>query len=301
VPSKPVGELELRELLLDGEISPDALVWTAGMEKWQSAAEAGLVLPPRKPRPAAGPAPVTPEPVSGAEKGKPGAGTWVLPWRLFWDGPPTGRFDLGEVCVLGREPPADLVVQDVKLSRRHLRLTRHPEGYLLEDLGSSNGTFVAGQPLQQPMLLRSGAEFAAGETTYRLVAPPKGARAPQPAAPPVAVQPVVSPKVVPPDRPARAGTWKLVASSGPHAGKSFVLRDSITLGREEDNGIPLSDPSASRHHARIDWVGEGYQIKDLGSGNGTLVSGQRIAGPHPLKAGDRFSIGASTFELGWEP
>jgi pSer/pThr/pTyr-binding forkhead associated (FHA) protein len=160
------------------------------------------------------------------------------------------------------------------------------------------------------MLLRSGGEFAAGGTTYRLVAPPKGARAPQPAAqpvavqpaaPPVAAQPAVTPKVVQPNPAARAGTWKLSASSGPQAGKSFVLRESTSLGREEDNTIPLADPSASRHHARIEWAGEGYQLRDLGSGNGTLVAGQRIAGPLPLRAGDRFTIGASTFELGWEP
>ncbi|WP_026917930.1 FHA domain-containing protein [Gordonia shandongensis] len=46
---------------------------------------------------------------------------------------------------IGRTPDNDIVVSDVLASRHHARLTRAPQGLLLEDLGSVNGTFVNGQ------------------------------------------------------------------------------------------------------------------------------------------------------------
>jgi pSer/pThr/pTyr-binding forkhead associated (FHA) protein len=50
--------------------------------------------------------------------------------------------------VIGREPGCDLPVEGVDLmSRRHARLTVNYDHVLIEDLGSSNGTFVNGQPV----------------------------------------------------------------------------------------------------------------------------------------------------------
>lgn len=46
--------------------------------------------------------------------------------------------------VLGRDPQADIVMTDPKMSRRHGLFTVFPDGILLEDLNSSNGTFVGG-------------------------------------------------------------------------------------------------------------------------------------------------------------
>ncbi|NLG47064.1 FHA domain-containing protein [Gordonia sp. (in: high G+C Gram-positive bacteria)] len=49
------------------------------------------------------------------------------------------------VQTIGRTPDNDIVVSDVLASRHHARLTSTPQGMLLEDLGSVNGTFVNGQ------------------------------------------------------------------------------------------------------------------------------------------------------------
>ena len=49
------------------------------------------------------------------------------------------------VKTIGRTPDNDIVVSDVLASRRHARLTSSPQGLLLEDLGSVNGTFVNGR------------------------------------------------------------------------------------------------------------------------------------------------------------
>ncbi|MCK5799862.1 MAG: SpoIIE family protein phosphatase [Deltaproteobacteria bacterium] len=59
-------------------------------------------------------------------------------------GPSAGkRYSLGEECVLGRSFKSDIYVGDLNVSRRHARVWRDDDGhYLIEDLGSGNGTFV---------------------------------------------------------------------------------------------------------------------------------------------------------------
>jgi ABC-type multidrug transport system ATPase subunit/pSer/pThr/pTyr-binding forkhead associated (FHA) protein len=52
--------------------------------------------------------------------------------------------------VIGADPGCDVVVDRPTVSRRHCRLTEIPNGYLLEDLGSSNGTFVNGGRVTGP-------------------------------------------------------------------------------------------------------------------------------------------------------
>lgn len=71
----------------------------------------------------------------------------------------------------------------------------------------------------------------------------------------------------------------------------FVLRhELITIGRNFDNDIHVSDSTVSGHHARIVMKPDYRYIEDLGSTNGTFVNGERIK-RHPLRTGDRISIG----------
>ena len=69
-----------------------------------------------------------------------------------------------EVLVIGRDVNNDIVVNDAEVSRTHTRLTLQADGYLVEDLASTNGTFVNGQRLTTPRLLRSGDMLGLGET-----------------------------------------------------------------------------------------------------------------------------------------
>jgi len=65
--------------------------------------------------------------------------------------------------VIGRDLTVEIVVNDPEVSRKHAHLTLQPEGYVIEDLGSTNGTIIAGERLTGPHLLRSGEEIALGE------------------------------------------------------------------------------------------------------------------------------------------
>ena len=72
---------------------------------------------------------------------------------------------------LGRDPAADLHLADEDVSRRHARLTVDATGLVLEDLGSKNGVFVRGAPIERATHLVHGDRFDLGDSTLQLVHP----------------------------------------------------------------------------------------------------------------------------------
>ena len=69
----------------------------------------------------------------------------------------------------------------------------------------------------------------------------------------------------------------------------------LLMGRESKNDIVVHDINASRTHAELRFEPQGvWTITDLGSTNGTLVNGAEIA-THPLREGDRITIGMTNF------
>ena len=72
--------------------------------------------------------------------------------------------DTEEELVLGRDASPTGNIQDPGLSRRHARLFRKEGAFYIEDLGSTNGTFVGGKQLHAPQLLREGDRIQMGRT-----------------------------------------------------------------------------------------------------------------------------------------
>jgi len=71
--------------------------------------------------------------------------------------------DVDEELVIGRED-TDLTIDDDEMSRRHAVVRRHANRLQVEDLGSTNGTFVDGTRIAEPTLLGGGAEIKVGTT-----------------------------------------------------------------------------------------------------------------------------------------
>jgi hypothetical protein len=68
--------------------------------------------------------------------------------------------------VIGRAPDCDLVVHDTAVSKHHARVCWDGEVALLEELGSSNGTFVNNHQLRDRWALRDGDELTFGESHF---------------------------------------------------------------------------------------------------------------------------------------
>jgi ABC transport system ATP-binding/permease protein len=75
-----------------------------------------------------------------------------------------------------------------------------------------------------------------------------------------------------------------------------LVREEITIGRQDGNTIKLSERNVSRRHARLKKDNGTLLIEDLGSYNGVRVNGERIAGPTRIKEGDLIEIG--DYDLG---
>lgn len=128
---------------------------------------------------------------------------------------PNQSYDLNkDIVTIGRDITNDIVINDPEVSRHHLRFTRGLEGYSIEDLGSTNGTFVNGQRLSGARPLRSGDMLGLGETVtlnYESVGAPRfgeeaapgltNPAAPRPQAP-AAPQPAASGYAPPQPQPA---------------------------------------------------------------------------------------------------
>lgn len=170
---------------------------------------------------------------------------------------------------VGRSPEATLVVNDLRLSRKHFQIERRGEAWYVKDLGSSTGTLVNGKRVSETKLTPLDT-ISAGETTFqylvRLVEVPA-------ARPKVEVRVVeAKPDAVPP-RPRLA-----------------ITKDRMVLGRGADCDVVLSSPMISRNHAALVKQNGGIVVEDLGSANGVFVNG-RIVKRHPLARGDRVRIG----------
>jgi hypothetical protein len=68
-----------------------------------------------------------------------------------------------ERITLGRDPSCEIVISDPQVSRQHARLTRQDEMIVIEDLGSTNGTFVNGMRLTNPHTLINGNVIGLGD------------------------------------------------------------------------------------------------------------------------------------------
>jgi len=81
----------------------------------------------------------------------------------------------------------------------------------------------------------------------------------------------------------------------PATGRNYSLYGPLEIGRGTGCDISIPNRFVSTHHARIAPQNGAWVLEDLGSTNGTLVNGEPLDTPYPLKPGDRVTVGDTEF------
>jgi len=228
------------------------------------------------------------EPGTVGLDGEPGDGRAAAPPLVVRAHGGTVTLSPGQVYRIGRDPDADVVIDAPVVSWQHAQLLVTAGQWLLQDAGSTNGTFSGGLPVRRMQIT--------GTVQFRLGHPEDG--------PPLSCS-------VPDSAPAGAGPapatrtptalWPghPVADRQP-TGITRILDRALLIGRADDNDVVVRDLQVSRRHAELRRLGGGrFQLTDTGSSNGTFVNGQRVTTEVVTEA-DVIGIGPATFRLAGE-
>jgi ABC-type multidrug transport system ATPase subunit len=193
---------------------------------------------------------------------------------------------------IGRDAPGTASLGgDPRLSRWHARLAYDNGGTLqIEDLGSSNGTFVNGVRIDRPRRLAPDDLIVVGGTMLRVER--KAADSPET----VAIGDLPAPKEQvgsPSDQ--HSGVTSSVAPLATIVKRGEripVPPAGLTIGRLPENDVPIPLERVSRHHALVVQAGGRYYVADLASRNGTYLNGERLLKEARwLNVGDEITIG----------
>ncbi|MYY01831.1 FHA domain-containing protein [Streptomyces sp. ATexAB-D23] len=244
----------------------------------------------------------------------------------------TWTLDPSRSYTLGRDPQGDMTIDDARVSWRHATISWNGRSWSIEDHGSTNGTYLHGQRIQQvelaagstvnlgnatdgPRLAFSGAGVYSGQAAGGAAAPVQPQQAPpqrpqqgpgpqqawqQPQQPHVPQQQGMAQGPPGPGAGAPAGTPPVYGDRSPTTFHQLALGRVMRIGRALENELVVSDLQVSRHHAEFHATPDGrFEIRDLGSHNGTYVNGQPLSksGSALIGPNDIVGVGHSTFRL----
>src|SRR5271157_3980990 len=163
---------------------------------------------------------------------------------------------------IGSRPDCDLVVNIPSVSGHHCRLTRDENGFVLEDLNSTNGTFVNGERIRGAVRVRLTAADTIHLGSHALAAE------------------------------------RLLSLIDRQPTPTISLRGAeMVIGRVPGCDQVIDLPMISSRHARLFREGDQILIEDLRSSNGTFVNGARVEGPIVLNFGDEVGLGSHLVTL----
>jgi ABC transport system ATP-binding/permease protein len=181
-----------------------------------------------------------------------------LPTQMPLEYPLTGEI------TIGRDDSNRVVLPLSTISRYHAKIFPHNAGFAIMDLGSSNGTYLQGSriPPQKPMPISDNSIIRIGDNLGNSITMTVKMSAESSGAP-----------------------LKIVS-----LGKAELANAScLTIGRDPQSNIHLNSPLVSWNHAEIIRTASGFEIRDLGSTNGTFVNGKKIS-RQPLQYNDQIYI-----------
>lgn len=219
-----------------------------------------------------------------------------MPRLIMRRGPTAGAiFELATDDIsIGRGRKNQIVIHDNEVSREHCRLIRLMDDYEVQDLNSSNGTFVNGLRVTSNWMLQPGSLVELGDSiTLEYDRYPTGV-------PDVPTQAFrkndkrlnTDRLAVDEDTSSSLIRHCLMMTMGPTVGRVFFLNEAIlTIGRDSSSDVVIQDPEISRNHLRLRRSKTGFVIEDTGSTNGTFINGALLETPHTLQIDDVIRLG----------
>jgi type III secretion system YscD/HrpQ family protein len=221
------------------------------------------------------------------------------------EGPLAGlviRLEDGNEWIIGRDPSSFQVLEDPMVSRKHLICRLTAQGFVVENLSSTNPASLNGNPIIDPLALEEGDILQIGNTLFKFSEnDPSFTDSFNTSS--SLKEPTIFEEESPLDiitlHEPSSGRWMLKVISGPNTGAEFGLDVGQTYVAGKDPSlceIVFQDLSVSRQHAKLSVLDDGtVLVEDLSSKNGTYVNGHLLSALKSLVSQDVVAIGTTSF------
>jgi len=152
------------------------------------------------------------------------------------------------ILTVGRSPQNDIVIDNKNVSSNHARFKILISEIILEDVGSTNGTYVNGEKITSQKVTANDTISFSKHHTFDWKQLEELAKA---------------------DTPVKS-------EGGGRVHTKIKEKEVINIGRSSDNDLVINNIKVSRKHAKLEKADSEWFIKDLGSSNGTFLNGVRV-------------------------
>ena len=193
----------------------------------------------------------------------------------------------------GRKSENDIVLEEKNVSRKHARIVQKENQYFIEDLKSSGGTKLNGEPVEEKDIHTGDVLQIGAYTIHFDSGDPEDDRTVFESDDATVLE---EGTVVDEDRTKfyEEPEGRLIIEKSDTLEGEYVLEDETTLGRGDESDIVIEDDRISKTHCKIQLEAEDFILTDLGSSNGTFVNGRKVT-EKKLEQGDRIQIGSNVF------
>jgi ABC-type multidrug transport system ATPase subunit len=174
---------------------------------------------------------------------------------------------------VGRSPSNDIVINIPNVSSKHAVFKISQDKIILEDAGSTNGTFVNGEQITSKVIGETDKISFSKQHTFELKK----------------LEPFVN-------RFRSDDSQQKISSEERLHSKLLQEKNLITIGRSNDNDLILNNIKVSRKHAKLEKIGNEWIIEDQESSNGTFVNGEKVK-RKKVSSDDTITIGGIPLNL----
>lgn len=194
---------------------------------------------------------------------------------------------------IGRDPDNLIELISEGVSRNHAVIIHDSADFFLKDIGSRGGTTLNGSPIQENerYLLRTGDVITIDKYHLHFTRSDEIEQSFNDLTDSEVMEVKLLKKVL--GALDKDTLPSLEVMNGANSGQRIFFHeedDTLSVGRDPENDLPIEEYVVSRHHAKILRKGKEIWVQDLGSKNSTFVNNQQIESA-PLRDGDRVAFG----------